>query len=129
MASTCPGGEGGCYEGFLGTLTLCLGLYLLPKVPSARTRFARVILTSFPTVTPSKRQGYQDLDEIRGEGRYEGQQQALRESILAVLEARGLSVGDAERSALEATDDPEVLRRRLTQAATSPTTVEVFTCE
>jgi hypothetical protein len=68
-----------------------------------------------------QRQGYRDLDEIRGEG----QQQALRESILAVLEARGLSV-DAARSALEATDDPDVLRRRLTRAATATTTEEVF---
>ncbi len=37
-----------------------------------------------------ERQGCRDLDEVRGEGRNEGQHQALRESILAVLEARGL---------------------------------------
>ncbi|HEV7670403.1 MAG TPA: Uma2 family endonuclease [Thermoanaerobaculia bacterium] len=69
-----------------------------------------------------QRQGYQDLDEIRSEG----QQQALRESILAVLEARGLSVDDAARSVLEATDDPDALRHRLTRAATAATTEEVF---
>lgn len=72
-----------------------------------------------------QRQGYRDLDEIRGEGK----QQALRESILAVLEARGLSVDDAARSALEATDVPDVLRRRLTRSATAATTEEVFAGE
>jgi len=72
-----------------------------------------------------QRQGYRDLDEIR----VEGKQQALRDSILAVLEARGLSVDYAARSALEATADPDVLRCRLTRAATAATTEEVFLCE
>ncbi len=72
-----------------------------------------------------QRQGYRDLDEIRGEG----QQQALRESILAVLKARGLPVDDAARSALEATVDLGVFRRRLTRAATAMTTEEVFAGE
>lgn len=70
-----------------------------------------------------ERQGYRDLDQVRGEGQY----QALRESILAVLEARGLVVDDAARSALEATVDPGLLRRRLTRAATAATAEEVFT--
>jgi Putative restriction endonuclease len=73
-----------------------------------------------------QRQGYRDLDEIRGEGRQEGQQQALRESILAVLAARGLEVGEADLSALEAIDDPVTLRRHLTRAATAATVDEVF---
>jgi len=73
-----------------------------------------------------QRQGYRNLDEIRGEGRQEGQQQALRESVLAVLQARGLPVDDAARSALEAVDDPVALRRRLTRAATASTVDEVF---
>lgn len=66
-----------------------------------------------------ERQGYRDLDEIRAEGRDEGQLLALRESILAVLSARGLPVDDATRAALDAIGDPEVLRRHLTQAATA----------
>ncbi len=85
-----------------------------------------------------QRQGYRDLDEIRGEGRqegrqegrnegrHEGQQLALRESIFAVLEARGLPVDDAARSALAAIDDPVALRRHLARAATAATTDEVF---
>lgn len=80
-----------------------------------------------------QRQGYRDLDEIRGEGRnegrQEGQQQALRESVLAVLQARGLPVDDAARSALEAIDDPVALRRHLTRAATASTADEVFARE
>lgn len=72
-----------------------------------------------------QRQGYRDLDEIRGEG----QQQALRESILAVLEARGLPVDAATRSALETTEDLGSLRRHLTRAATVATTGEVFAAD
>jgi len=76
-----------------------------------------------------QRQGYRDLDEVRGEGRQEGQMQALRDSILAVLQARGLTIDDAARSALAAIDDPVVLRRLLTRAATAPTADEVFAGE
>jgi Uma2 family endonuclease len=83
-----------------------------------------------------QRQGYQDLDEVRGEGRNEGRQegqlQGLRDSILAVLQARGLTVDDAARSALEATGDLVALRRLLTRAATAataPTADEVFAGE
>jgi hypothetical protein len=72
-----------------------------------------------------QRQGYRDLDEVRGEGRQEG----LRDSVLAVLQARGLTIGDAARSALAAIDDPVVLRRLLTRAATAPTADEVFAGE
>ncbi|HEV7670406.1 MAG TPA: hypothetical protein VGS22_17955 [Thermoanaerobaculia bacterium] len=53
----------------------------------------------------------------------------MRESIHAVLEACGLSVDDAARSTLDATDDPDALRRRLTRAATAATTEEVFAVE
>lgn len=72
-----------------------------------------------------QRQGYRDLDEIRNEG----QQQALRESVLAVLQARGLPVDDAARAALEAVDDPVTLRLHLTRAATASTADEVFAGE
>jgi Uma2 family endonuclease len=76
-----------------------------------------------------QRQGYQNLDEIRGEGRQEGHQQALRESVLAVLQARGLPADGAARSALAAIDDPVALRRLLTRAATASTADEVFAGE
>ncbi len=73
-----------------------------------------------------QRQGYRDLDEVRNEGR---QRQVWRDSILAVLRARGLKADDAARSALEAIDDPVTLRRLLTRAATAPTVDEVFAGE
>ncbi len=72
-----------------------------------------------------QRQGYRDLDEIRDEG----QQQALRESVLAVLLARGLAVDEAARAALEAIGDPAVLRRHLGRAATVAPTDEVFVAD
>jgi Uma2 family endonuclease len=70
-----------------------------------------------------QRQGYRDLDEVRNEGR---QRQVWRDSILAVLQARGLTVDDATRSALEAIGDPSALRRLLTRAATASTVDEVL---
>ncbi len=77
-----------------------------------------------------QRQGYRDLDEVREEGRREGQQlQALRDPILIVLQARGLTIDEAARSALAAIDDPAVLRRLITRAATALTTDEVFAGE
>jgi hypothetical protein len=81
-----------------------------------------------------QRKGYRDLDAVlsagrnegREEGRQEGQLQALRDSILAVLQARGLTVDGEACSALEAIDDPAALHRLLTRAATAPTADEVF---
>ena len=85
-----------------------------------------------------ERQGYRDLDEVRSEGRDEGRQeeraegeqeghrQALRESVLAVLAARGLPVDDVSRAALDAVADPEALRRHPARAVTAATSDEVF---
>jgi Uma2 family endonuclease len=72
-----------------------------------------------------QRQGYKDLDEVRGEGQLQG----LRDAVLAVLQARGLTVDDAARSALAAIDDPVALHRLLTRAATAATVDEVFAGE
>lgn len=69
-----------------------------------------------------QRQGYRDLDEVRNEG----ERQALRDSILAVLQARGLAVDGAAHSALAAISDSVALRRLLTRAATVATADEVF---
>jgi hypothetical protein len=76
-----------------------------------------------------QRQGYRDLDEVRNEGRQEGQLQTLRDSILDVLQTRGLSVDEAARSAIAAIADLAVLRRLLTRAATASTADEVFAGE
>jgi len=69
-----------------------------------------------------QRQGYRDLDEVRSEG----QIRALRGSVVDVLEARGLTVDEASRAALESCRDLGALRRWLTKAATAATSEDVF---
>lgn len=72
-----------------------------------------------------QRQGYRDLDEVRNEG----QLQALRDSILNVLQTRGLTVDDAARSALASIIDLAALSRLLTRAVTAATVDEAFAGE
>lgn len=69
-----------------------------------------------------QRQGYRDLDEVREEGRAE----ALRAAVLDVLEARGLTVDDNSRAALDGCRDLKTLQTWLARAATSQTTTQVF---
>lgn len=72
-----------------------------------------------------QRQGYHDLDAVRGEGREEGCE-ALRATILDVLEARGLAVDENAHVVLGGCHDLKTLRLWTTRAATVATTVEVF---
>jgi Uma2 family endonuclease len=73
-----------------------------------------------------QRQGYRDLDEVRSEGAHDGQIRALRGSVVDVLEARGLTVDEASRAALESSRDLGTLRRWLAKAATAATSEDVF---
>ncbi len=61
-------------------------------------------------------------EEIRDEGRAQGRAQ----SILVVLEARGINVPDEVRERVTACDDLEVLDRWLVRAATAPSAEEIF---
>lgn len=61
-------------------------------------------------------------EEIRDEGRAQGR----AEDTLVVLEARGIDVPDEIRERITACDDPELLRRWLTRAATAPSAEEIF---
>ena len=72
-----------------------------------------------------QRRGYQDLDEVRAEGRV----QALRDAVLAVLSARGLSADDTARAALDGCRDLETLQRWLAAAAVAGASSEIFTTE
>jgi Uma2 family endonuclease len=65
-----------------------------------------------------QRQGYSNLDEVRAEGRVEGEAQALRRAVVTVLQGRGLAVDDTLRNALVAAD-PAVLESVLRQAVTA----------
>jgi hypothetical protein len=68
-----------------------------------------------------QRQGYTSLEDVRAEGRAEGEIQGLRKAIVAVFAARGLAVDDDLRTALAGSSDPAVLESALRQAAIAAT--------
>jgi hypothetical protein len=63
-----------------------------------------------------QRQGYASLEEVRDEGREQGEVQGLREAVVEVLAGRGLAVDDELRTALAAVNGPEILRSVLRRA-------------
>ncbi|MEV2197299.1 hypothetical protein [Streptomyces phaeochromogenes] len=65
-------------------------------------------------------------EEIRDEGRAEARVQTATEDILLVLETRGLDVPDEVRERVTGCDDPDLLRRWLTNAVTAPSAKEIF---
>jgi Uma2 family endonuclease len=73
-----------------------------------------------------QRQGYRDLDAVRGEGREEGREEALRAAILDVLKARSLTVDEKVHATVDACRDVKTLRLWLTRAATVRTSAQVF---
>ncbi len=58
-----------------------------------------------------KEAGYQSLDQVREEGREEGEIETLRSNLLAVFKARQLEVDEELRTTLVECRDPERLRR------------------
>ena len=56
--------------------------------------------------------------EGRSEGRAKGRVEAMAESVVAVLEARGLSVPDRVRGRVAGESDPQILSGWLRRAAT-----------
>jgi hypothetical protein len=77
-----------------------------------------------------QRQGYENLDAVlaagREEGRDEGKVLGAAESVLTLLESRGVAVGDEERRRILACRDLELLRRWLVRAAAAGSVGEVF---
>ncbi|MEW2488053.1 hypothetical protein [Streptomyces sp. NPDC048411] len=61
-------------------------------------------------------------EEIRDEGRAKGR----AESLLLVLEARGIAITDGIREKIDTCDDPQFLRQWLNRAATAASAEEVF---
>ncbi|MGW1102990.1 hypothetical protein [Streptomyces sp. NPDC002540] len=61
-------------------------------------------------------------EEIRDEGRAKGRV----ESLLLVLEARGIAITDEIREKITTCDDPQLLRQWLNRAATAATAEDVF---
>ncbi len=64
--------------------------------------------------------------EGREEGRQEGRQEGRVAALLAILEARGLSVSEAEQASISACTDAALLTRWIRKAATAATVAEVF---
>ncbi|HZF07406.1 MAG TPA: Uma2 family endonuclease [Thermoanaerobaculia bacterium] len=73
-----------------------------------------------------ERQGYASLDEVRTEGRTEGELQGLRQAVVFVLAARGLAVGADLQSALAQVADPARLGVVLRRAATAASPAEIL---
>jgi putative restriction endonuclease len=73
-----------------------------------------------------QRQGYASLDEVRAEGRTEGELQGLRDAVIEVLTGRGFEVGDELRTALANSGDPMVLRSLLRRAASAASAAEIL---
>ncbi|GAA2431448.1 hypothetical protein [Streptomyces glaucus] len=67
--------------------------------------------------------------EIRAEGRAEGETRRAAEDVLAVLDARGIHVPEEARARVTGCADPEALRRWLRRAVTATTADEIFTDE
>lgn len=65
--------------------------------------------------------GYESLDEVRAEGRAEGEVEAQVRGIEAVLKARGVAIDEPLLLRLRACRDPALLARWLIQAATATT--------
>jgi len=68
----------------------------------------------------------QGRNEGRDEGRAEGETAGLRTALLAVAEARGLSLTEAQRQRIEACVDPETLKRWTRAAAVATTSDALF---
>jgi hypothetical protein len=73
-----------------------------------------------------QRQGYRDLDEVRGEGREEGKTLATAKAILTVLAARGIELDEASSARLSACRETETLERWLARAVTATELDDVF---
>ncbi|GAA3823875.1 hypothetical protein FNH04_13355 [Streptomyces phyllanthi] len=65
-------------------------------------------------------------EEIRDEGRVEGETRRAAEDVLAVLAERGIDVSEEACERINGCGDPEMLRRWLRRAVTAPTAEDVF---
>jgi len=89
-----------------------------------------------------QRQGYQNLDEVRNEGRAEGRNEgraegrnegrneggllALRQALLGILSSRGLDLSPEDHEKLAKCHDMAILQSWLIRAASRSSTQEIF---
>ncbi|MEU9092501.1 hypothetical protein [Streptomyces sp. NPDC048428] len=65
-------------------------------------------------------------EEIRDEGRAQGRAEGHADSLLLLLDVRGIALTDETREQISTCQDPQLLRHWLQRAATATTTEEVF---
>ncbi|MFF4588301.1 hypothetical protein [Streptomyces sp. NPDC001388] len=68
-------------------------------------------------------------EEIRDEGRAEGEARRAAEDVMDVLEVRGINVPEAVRERITGCGDPEILRHWHRRAVTAPTAEDIFADE
>ncbi|TPQ21718.1 hypothetical protein FGD71_013675 [Streptomyces sporangiiformans] len=68
-------------------------------------------------------------EELRDEGRAEGEARRAAEDVLAVLVERGIDVPEEARERITRCGDPETLRHWLRRAVTAPSADEIFADE
>ena len=69
-----------------------------------------------------QRRGYESLEAARSSARAEGELEAKRAAIVAVLESRGLALDDAGLALVETCSDPGLLTLWLRRAAVAVAT-------
>ncbi|MGH3295569.1 MAG: hypothetical protein ACRDP7_27610, partial [Trebonia sp.] len=97
--------------------------------PLAVQRILEQLMTSgtWPVYSPFAKEHFgRGKKEGKKEGKQEGKAEGGAESILLVLEARGLDVTDAERERITACTDLKQLRKWITRAATAEKTSDLF---
>lgn len=73
-----------------------------------------------------QRRGYEDLEAVRAESRSEGERAGVAQSVLTLLQARGLVVDEAVETRILACADLDVLRRWLVRAASVEAIEDLF---
>ncbi|MGW0476998.1 hypothetical protein [Streptomyces coeruleorubidus] len=68
-------------------------------------------------------------EEIRDEGRAEGEARRASEDVLEFLEVRDIDVPEAVRERIVSCDDPETLRRWHRRAVIAPSAEQIFSDE
>jgi hypothetical protein len=105
---------------------VCLGASVLASDPAVRYVEMYEAGRKVRVAVSNRGQGDASLEAVRAEGKVLGRAQGLQEVIVAVLTARGLSVGDDFRATLAGIKDPAVLRSLIPWAATAASVDEVL---
>ncbi len=102
----------------------CLGV---PEILEAERKLAMISQDRQVRVDYERRRmAHHDAASLRRDSWLEGQHKALVESLVAVLQARGLSLSDELRARFDAEVDLEQLKRWVARAAVVPSVGDLF---